>query len=51
MLIDVSAVLLTAISLTGLVLLFYLKLRRKTGVIVALVGTVVTVVLFRYWVP
>ncbi len=38
--IDISAVLLTVISLTGLVLLFYLKLRRKPGVIVALLGTV-----------
>ena len=33
-LIDVSAVLLTLISLTGLVLLFYLKLRRVPGLIV-----------------
>jgi len=49
--IDVSAVLMTAISLTGLVLLFYLKLRRVSGVIVALVGTAVVVVLFRLWVP
>jgi len=48
--IDVSAVLMTAISLTGLVLLFYLKLRRVTGVIVALVGTAIVVVLFRFWV-
>ena len=38
--IDVSAVLMTFISLTGLVLLFYLKLRRIPGVIVALIGTV-----------
>src|SRR5262249_52878217 len=35
-LIDVSAVLMTVISLTGLVLLFYLKLRRIPGLIVAL---------------
>jgi len=50
-LIDVSAVLMTAISLTGLVLLFYLKLRRIPGVIVALVGTALVVVLFRFGVP
>jgi hypothetical protein len=49
--IDVSAVLMTAISLTGLVLLFYLKLRRRTGVIVVLVGAVVAIALFRIWVP
>jgi len=50
-LIDVAAVLMTAISLSGLVLLFYLKLRRIPGVIVALVGTALVVVLFRFWVP
>ena len=38
MLIDISAALMTLISLTGLVLLFYLKLRRVRGLIVALVG-------------
>jgi uncharacterized protein len=51
MLIDISAGLMTLISLTGLVLLFYLKLRRVPGVIVALVGTVVIVLVFRFWVP
>jgi hypothetical protein len=46
-LIDVSAVLMTLISLTGLVLLFYLKLRRIPGVIVALGGTILAVVLYK----
>jgi hypothetical protein len=50
-LIDISAVLMTAVSLTGLVLLFYLKLKRVTGVIVALAGTVIVILLFRYGVP
>ena len=49
--IDFSAGLMTLISLTGLVLLFYLKLKRVTGVIVALIGTVVLVVIYRLWVP
>ena len=49
--IDLSAGLMTLISLTGLVLLFYLKLRRVPGVVVALVGTVVLIVIFRLWVP
>lgn len=49
--IDVSAVLLTLISLTGLILLFYLKLRRRPGLVVALVGTVVTVAIVWLWVP
>jgi uncharacterized protein len=50
-LIDVSAVLMTLISLTGLVLLFYLKLRRVPGLIVALAGTIVAVLLYRLGVP
>ena len=49
--IDLSAGLMTLISLTGLVLLFYLKLRRVTGVVVALAGTVVLIVIYRFWVP
>ena len=49
--IDLSAGLMTLISLTGLVLLFYLKLKRVTGVMVALVGTIVLIVIFRFWVP
>jgi uncharacterized protein len=49
--IDVSAVLMTAVSLTGLVLLFYLKLKRVSGVIVALAAAVIVILLFRYGVP
>jgi hypothetical protein len=50
-LIDVSAVLMTVISLTGLVLLFYLKLRRVPGLVVTLVGAVVVAAVFLLWVP
>ena len=42
--IDVSAVLLTVLSLTGIWLLFYLKKRRRSGLIVGLVGCVLVVV-------
>ena len=49
--IDLSAGLMTLISLTGLVLLFYLKLRRVPGVVVALSGTIVLIVIFRFCVP
>lgn len=49
--IDVSAVLLTVISLTGLVLIFYLKLRRKPGIVVAVIGTVVLVLAYVWGVP
>ena len=49
--IDVSAVVLTIISLTGLTLLFYLKLRRRPGLVVILVGTIVIVAICLLWVP
>jgi hypothetical protein len=49
--IDVSAILLILISLSGLVLLFYLKLRRGPGLVVVAVGTVVVIALFYWGVP
>ena len=49
--IDISAVVLTVISLTGLVLLFYLKLRRGPGLVVSLVGAAVIVAICLLWVP
>ena len=50
-LIDASAIVLTVISLSGLVLLFYLKLRRIPGLLVVLAGTVVVAALFYLGVP
>jgi hypothetical protein len=50
-LIDAAAVLMTLVSLTGLVLLFYIKRRRLSGLVTALVGTVVVVLVFWLWVP
>ncbi len=49
--IDVSAALMTLISLTGLILLFYLKLRRMPGLVVTLVGAVLIVAIFFLYVP
>lgn len=45
-LIDLSAMLMTLVSLTGLILLFYIKRRRISGLVIALVGTVVVAVLW-----
>jgi len=50
-LIDASAIVLTFISLTGLVLLFYLKLRRILGLAVAIIGTIIVLALFLLGVP
>jgi hypothetical protein len=49
--IDLAACLMTVISLTGLVLLFYLKLRRVSGLLVALIGGVVIVAVTWFFVP
>ena len=49
--IDVSAVFMTLVSLTGLILLFYLKLRRYPGLVVTLIGAVVGLAAFLLFVP
>ena len=49
--IDVSAIVLTIISLTGFALLFYLKLRRVRGLIVAVLGAVALGCLYIWGVP
>jgi hypothetical protein len=51
LLIDASAILLVIISVSGLVLLFYLKVRRGPGLVVALVGVLVVLGLFFWKVP
>ena len=51
LLIDVSAVVVTLISVTGLVLLFYLKMRRVPGVVVAVIGTIAVIGVFLLGVP
>jgi hypothetical protein len=49
--IDLAAVLMTTVSLTGLALLFYLKLRRRPGLVVSLVGSAIVLAICLYWVP
>ena len=49
--IDLSAVLMAFVSMTGLVLLFFLKLRRGPGLVVAAVGAVVVLAVVLLLVP
>jgi hypothetical protein len=49
--IDVSAIVMTIVSLTGLGLLFFLRLRRMPGLLVALVGTIAVLAAFWLLVP
>ena len=50
-LIDVSAVLMILISLTGLFMLFYLKRKRLAGLLVALAGLLIAWAVYAIWVP
>lgn len=43
--IDATAILLTAVAVTGLVLIFFIRRRRVPGLLTALAGTVIVVVL------
>jgi uncharacterized protein len=45
-LIDVSAVLMIVVSITGFIMLYFLRRKRLSGTILALVGTAILVVLY-----
>jgi hypothetical protein len=47
--IDISAILMVIISLTGLVLLLYIKKKRLAGIILAFVGFALMYFLYHYW--
>ncbi len=49
--IDVSGVLLTLVSLTGLVLVFFVYKRRLSGLILAAAAALVCILLYRIYVP
>ena len=50
-LIDASAILLTLVSLTGLLLLFFVYKRRTSGLILAVAGTIVCFLIYLRFVP
>lgn len=50
-LIDVSAVFLTLVSVSGLLMLLFLKKKRLNGIIIAIVGGVICYLVYRIWVP
>ena len=49
--IDVSAILMTLVSLTGLVLIFFLYKKLRTGLIALAIGTALVGVVYMIWVP
>jgi hypothetical protein len=51
LLIDVTALLMVLVSITGIILIFYLRRRRFSGIVTAVVGTILVAVVFVLWVP
>jgi uncharacterized protein len=51
LLIDLSAILMMLVSLTGLVMMFFLKKKRLAGFIIALIGLVLSYLFYALWVP
>src|SRR5258708_35614609 len=49
--IDISAILLTLVSATGLILIFYLHKHRRWGMIAIAIGALVCYVVYVVWVP
>jgi hypothetical protein len=50
MVIDVAAVLMTIVSLTGFLLLLYIKRKRLGGVLVAVAGLLLTYLIYTLWI-
>jgi hypothetical protein len=48
--IDVCAILLTLVSLTGMILILFLKRRRTAGLIVATFGLIVAWLIYKIWI-
>lgn len=49
-LIDVSAILMTIVSLTGIILIFYIKRKRVNGLLLALIGIALAWLVYTIWV-
>ena len=48
--IDISAGLIVLVSLTGLILIFFLQKRLKTGLVAVAIGTAVCLAVYKIWV-
>jgi hypothetical protein len=49
--IDLSAVFLVLVSLSGLVMLFFLKKKRVNGILIALLGAIICYLVYKIWIP
>jgi hypothetical protein len=48
--IDVSAILMTLVSLTGMTLLLYIRRKRLSGLVLAALGLLVVYIIYKVWV-
>lgn len=49
--IDISAILMCLVSLSGLVLIFFLHKRLRSGLIALVIGTALCYIVYQVWVP
>jgi uncharacterized protein len=49
--IEISAILMVLVSLSGLVLIFFLHKKLRSGLIALAVGTALSYVVYQVWVP
>ncbi|TAH14337.1 MAG: peptidase, partial [Sphingobacteriia bacterium] len=47
--IDISAILLVIVSLTGLILILYIKRKRRSGLLMAIVGLLAMILIYYFW--
>jgi uncharacterized protein len=47
--IDISAILMTIISLTGLILLLFIKKKRMAGIVILIAGFILTYIIYLFW--
>ena len=49
--IDISAILMVLVSLSGLVLIFFLQKKLRSGLVALAIGTILCYVVYQVWVP
>jgi hypothetical protein len=47
--IDISSILMTIVSVTGLILLLFLKKKRLSGLLLLLLGLIAVSIIYHYW--
>ncbi len=51
LIIDISAILMVLVSFTGMIMIFYLKRKKGTGILVAVIGLILSWLVYRLFVP